>query len=215
MGSLGSLVTGGKAQRTHETRVTSRRTSRRPARSWMLVALAALLGATAAAVASWVALQYLPSELGDVMRIPAEQVFGQQGRERLGVGRSGLLLLAAVTPNLLVGGLVVLAAGLRGWCALAPPVLAVVLGCAGSTAALVAEADPVWQLAVNSMMAGAGAALGVAVAAGRCEGVLRSNQPSGTRVRARRGPDSPGSTGPTRRICRASTPSSNGEHAPG
>lgn len=171
MGSLGSLVTDGRAQRTHGTRVPCRRTSRRPARSWLLVALAALLGATAAAVGSWVALQYLPSELGDVMRIPDEQVFGEQGRERLGVGRSGLLLLAAVTPNLLVGGLVVLAADLRGWCALAPPALAVLLGCAGSTAALVAEADPAWQLAVNSMMAGVGAALGVAVAAGRCDGV--------------------------------------------
>ena len=166
MGSAGNLVTSGvvggalgpqQRRRSARSRATSR---------WILILLAAALGAAAGAAGTWVALSYTPSELADVMRIPTDQVFDQQGRERLGVDQGGLLLLVGITPSALIGGLVAFTARLRGWWMLAPPVVAVALGLAGSAAALTTEAGPVWQVAATCAMAGVGACLGVAISDG-------------------------------------------------
>jgi hypothetical protein len=139
-----------------------RTTGSRSASSWLLVLLTATLAAAAAAVGTWIALRYTPSELADVMRIPTAQVFDRLGRERLGVGESGLLLLSTVTPSALVGGMVVITARLSAWWMLAPPVVAVALGVAGSAAAVAAGAGPGCQLAAGCAAAGVGACLGVA-----------------------------------------------------
>lgn len=163
MGSVGNLVTDHAVERGTTWHARCRGTDRRTPGCWLLVVLSAVVGAVVGALGTWGALRYAQPELGDLMRLPAEQVFDRPGRERLGVGRGGLLVLVAVTPSLLIGGLVVLAARLSGWWMLLPPTLAVILGSAASAVALAAEAGPTWQLVAGAATAGLGACLGVAL----------------------------------------------------
>ncbi len=160
MGTLGRLVTGADSER----RAARRRAGGRSALHWSIVALASVLSAAVLAVGASVALQYTQTELADVIGISADEVFEQQGRVRLGVGLAGFVVLLAVAPGLLVGGVAVLCAGLRGWSMVAPPLLAGVLGLLGSAVGSALQVGVGGQLGVAAAGMGIGALLGAAAA---------------------------------------------------
>jgi hypothetical protein len=157
VGSLGSLVSGPGSTAGHHS-------GGRSATRWSRVVLTSMLAAVVLALGASVALRYTQTELADVIGISADEIFERRGQERLGVGLGGFVVLLAVAPGLLVGGIATVVAGLRGWPMVVPPLLAASTGSLGSAVGAAAQVSTTAQLGAAATGMAAGASLGVAVA---------------------------------------------------